>query len=139
MNNSENLPTDNNNKSIVKGKTMYNWETHDNQDKVIVDSINAIERRREHMTDEQLRKAYAELQTGLGPDIYSQLCDRKASDNFQGCLYYGSPHHLQLYIICGTVKCCCHNSIHVIIFVLTKTSAEYNFSFSVSKLLILCI
>lgn len=56
MNNSENLPTDNNNKSIVKGKTMYNWETHDNQDKVIVDSINAIERRREHMTDEQLRK-----------------------------------------------------------------------------------
>ena len=74
MNNSENLPTDNNNKSIVKGKTMYNW----------VDSINAIERRREHMTDEQLRKAYAELQTGLGPDIYSQLCDRKASDNFQG-------------------------------------------------------
>ena len=38
MNNSENLPTDNNNKSIVKGKTMYNWETHDNQDKVIVDS-----------------------------------------------------------------------------------------------------
>ena len=49
MNNSENLPTDNNNKSIVKGKTMYNWETHDNQDKVIVDSINAIERRREHM------------------------------------------------------------------------------------------
>ena len=68
MNNSENLPTDNNNKSIVKGKTMYNWETHDNQDKVIVDSINAIERRREHMTD----------------DIYSQLCDRKASDNFQG-------------------------------------------------------
>ena len=44
MNNSENLPTDNNNKSIVKGKTMYNWETHDNQDKVIVDSINAIER-----------------------------------------------------------------------------------------------
>ena len=68
---------------IVKGKTMYNWETHDNQDKVIVDSINAIERRREHMTDEQLRKAYAELQTGLGPDIYSQLCDRKASDNFQ--------------------------------------------------------
>ena len=45
---------------------------------------NAIERRREHMTDEQLRKAYAELQTGLGPDIYSQLCDRKASDNFQG-------------------------------------------------------
>lgn len=84
MNNSENLPTDNNNKSIVKGKTMYNWETHDNQDKVIVDSINAIERRREHMTDEQLRKAYAELQTGLGPDIYSQLCDRKASDNFQG-------------------------------------------------------
>ena len=33
----------------------------------------------------------------------------------------------------------CHNSIHVIIFVLTKTSAEYNFSFSVSKLLILCI
>ena len=80
MNNSENLPTDNNNKSIVKGKTMYNWETHDNQDKVIVDSINAIERRREHMTDEQLRKAYAELQTGLGPDIYSQLCDRKASD-----------------------------------------------------------
>lgn len=35
---------------------MYNWETHDNQDKVIVDSINAIERRREHMTDEQLRK-----------------------------------------------------------------------------------
>ena len=39
MNNSENLPTDNNNKSIVKGKTMYNWETHDNQDKVIVDSI----------------------------------------------------------------------------------------------------
>ena len=74
MNNSENLPTDNNN----------NWETHDNQDKVIVDSINAIERRREHMTDEQLRKAYTELQTGLGPDIYSQLCDRKASDNFQG-------------------------------------------------------
>ena len=51
---------------------------------MIVDSINAIERRREHMTDEQLRKAYAELQTGLGPDIYSQLCDRKASDNFQG-------------------------------------------------------
>ena len=47
MNNSENLPTDNNNKSIVKGQTMYNWETHDNQDKVIVDSINAIERRRE--------------------------------------------------------------------------------------------
>ena len=80
MNNSENLPTDNNNKSIVKGKTMYNWESHDNQDKVIVDSINAIERNREHMTDEQLRKAYAELQTGLGPDIYSQLCDRKASD-----------------------------------------------------------
>ena len=75
---------DNNNKSIVKGQTMYNWETHDNQDKVIVDSINAIERRREHMTDEQLRKAYTELQTGLGPDIYSQLCDRKASDNFQG-------------------------------------------------------
>ena len=74
MNNSENLPTDNNN----------NWETHDNQDKVIVDSINAIERRREHMTDEQLKKAYTELQTGLGPDIYSQLCDRKASDNFQG-------------------------------------------------------
>ena len=68
----------------VKGKTKYNWETHDNQDKVIVDSINAIERRREHMTDEQLRKAYTELQTGLGPDIYSQLCDRKASDNFQG-------------------------------------------------------
>ncbi len=62
---------------------MYNWETHDNQDKVILDSINAIERRREHMTDEQLRKN-AELQTGLGPDIYSQLCDRKASDNFQG-------------------------------------------------------
>lgn len=84
MNNSENLPTDNNNKSIVKGQTMYNWETHDNQDKVILDSINAIERRREHMTDEQLRKAYAELQTGLGSDIYSQLCDRKASDNFQG-------------------------------------------------------
>lgn len=56
MNNSENLPTDNNNKSIVKGQTMYNWETHDNQDKVIVDSINAIERRREHMTDEQLKK-----------------------------------------------------------------------------------
>ena len=55
MNNSENLPTDNNNKSIVKGQTMYNWETHDNQDKVIVDSINAIERRREHMTDEQLK------------------------------------------------------------------------------------
>ena len=80
MNNSENLPTDNNNKSIVKGKTMYNWETHDNQDKVILDSINAIERNREHMTDEQLRKAYAELQTGLGPDIYSQLCDRKARD-----------------------------------------------------------
>ena len=51
MNNSENLPTDNNNKSIVKGQTMYNWETHDNQDKVIVDSINAIERRREHMPD----------------------------------------------------------------------------------------
>ena len=65
MNNSENLPTDNNNKSIVKGQTMYNWETHDNQDKVVVDSINAIERRREHMTDEQLRKAYTELQTGL--------------------------------------------------------------------------
>ena len=43
MNNSENLPTDNNNKSIVKGKTMYNWETHDNQDKVILDSINAID------------------------------------------------------------------------------------------------
>ena len=84
MNNSENLPTDNNNKSIVKGQTMYNWETHDNQDKVIVDSINAIERRREHMTDEQLRKAYTELQTGLGPDIYSQLCDRMASDYFQG-------------------------------------------------------
>lgn len=84
MNNSENLPTDNNNKSIVKGQTMYNWETHDNQDKVVVDSINAIERRREHMTDEQLRKAYTELQTGLDPDIYSQLCDRKASDNFQG-------------------------------------------------------
>ena len=51
---------------------------------MILDSINAIERNREHMTDEQLRKAYAELQTGLGPDIYSQLCDRKASDNFQG-------------------------------------------------------
>ena len=29
MNNAENLPTDNNNKSIVKGHTMYNWETHD--------------------------------------------------------------------------------------------------------------
>ena len=74
MNSSENLPTDNNNKSIVKGQTMYNWETRDNQDKVILDSINAIEKRREHMTDEQLRKAYTELQTGLGPDIYSQLC-----------------------------------------------------------------
>ena len=84
MNSSENLPTDNNNKSIVKGQTMYNWETRDNQDKVILDSINAIEKRREHITDEQLRKAYTELQTGLGPDIYSQLCDRKASDNFQG-------------------------------------------------------
>ena len=79
MNNSENLPTDNNNKSIVKGQTMYNWETHDNQDKVIVDSINAIERRREHMTDEQLRKAYTELQTGLGPDIYSQLTVRQVT------------------------------------------------------------
>ena len=84
MNNSENLPTDNNNKSIVPGKTMHHWDTHENPATVSVDSINAIDRRREHMTDEQLRKAYAELQTGLGPDIYSQLCDRKASDNFQG-------------------------------------------------------
>ena len=63
---------------------MYNWETHDDQDKVVRDSINAINRKKEHMTDEQLRKAYTELQTGLGPDIYSQLCDRKASGNFQG-------------------------------------------------------
>ena len=63
MNNSENLPTDNNNKSIVKGKPKYNWETHENQDKEIVDSITAIERRREHMTDEQLRIAYTELLT----------------------------------------------------------------------------
>ena len=84
MNNAENLPTDNNNKSIVKGHTMYNWETHDDLDKVVHDSINAINRKKEHMTDEQLRKAYTELQTGLGPDIYSQLCDRKASGNFQG-------------------------------------------------------
>ena len=84
MNNSENLPTDNNNKSIVKGKTMYNWETHDNQDKVILDSINAIERNRQHITDERLMKSYAEFQTGLGADKYGQLCDRKASDNFQG-------------------------------------------------------
>lgn len=61
MNNSENLPTDNNNKSIVKGKTMYNWETHDNQDKVILDSINAIERNREHMTDEQLKKSICRI------------------------------------------------------------------------------
>ena len=45
MNNSENLPTDNNNKSIVKGKTMYNWETHDNQDKVIVDMTGTGSRR----------------------------------------------------------------------------------------------
>ena len=90
MNNSENLPTDNNNKSIVKGKTMYNWETHDNQDKVILDSINAIERNREHMTDEQLRKAYAELQTGLGPDIYSRSEERRVGKE---CRSRWSPYH----------------------------------------------
>lgn len=99
MNNSENLPTDNNNKSIVKGQTMYNWETHDNQDKVIVDSINAIERRREHMTDEQLKKAYTELQTGLGPDIYSQLCDRKASDNSGVTLLQVTPPPAIIYYL----------------------------------------
>ena len=136
MNNSENLPTDNNNKSIVKGKTMYNWETHDNQDKVIVDSINAIERRREHMTDEQLRKAYRQDLVLIY--IVSYVTARQVTI-FRGDFIMGHPHHLQLYIICGTVKCCCHNSIHVIIFVLTKTSAEYNFAFSVSKFLILCI
>jgi len=84
MNSNENLPTVNNNNSIKKGHTMYNWETHDDQDKVIHDSINAINRKRDQMSEEQLKKAYSEMQMGLGPDIYSQLCDRKASDNFQG-------------------------------------------------------
>jgi hypothetical protein len=27
---------------------------------------------------------FKNIQIGLGPDIYSQLCDRKASGNFQG-------------------------------------------------------
>lgn len=63
---------------------LYDWDSNDNHDKVINDSINAIERRREHMTDEQVRKAYAQMQMGLGPDIYSQLCDRKAGNSFQG-------------------------------------------------------
>ena len=42
MNNAENLPTDNNNKSIVKGHTMYNWETHDDQDKVVHGGVDAV-------------------------------------------------------------------------------------------------
>ena len=72
------------NQNIVKGPTMYDWEIHDDQDKVIHDSINAIERNRENMTEEQIRIAYTELKSGLGPTMYNQLCDRKASGNFQG-------------------------------------------------------
>lgn len=60
------------------------WAKGDGQDKVYKDSIKAIEKNKDHMTKEQLRNAITQLKTGVAPDGYNQLCDRMASNNFQG-------------------------------------------------------
>lgn len=68
-------------------KYIYNdcfWANYDGPCKVYSDSIEAINRVRSNMTDAQLRRALTQLKTGLVPDGYSQLCDRKASNTFQG-------------------------------------------------------
>lgn len=59
------------------------WAEYDGPAKVFYDSLNAIERTRSTMNDEQLRRAITQLKTGLAPDGYSQLCDRKSTDSFQ--------------------------------------------------------
>lgn len=63
---------------------MFEWSKHDNHEKVIKDSLEAIERNKSHMTKEQIKHAYSELETGLGPDDHNNLCDRINSQNFQG-------------------------------------------------------
>ena len=74
MNSNENLPTVNNNNSIKKGHTMYNWETHDDQDKVIHDSINAINRKRDQMSEEQIKKSAEKIfQTETGKRLVKTM------------------------------------------------------------------
>ena len=60
------------------------WADNDHPLKVFSDSLDAIERTKHTMTPEQLRNAVTQMKTGLAPDGASQLCDRKASGNFQG-------------------------------------------------------
>ena len=49
-----------------------------------IDYEKEVRIREKDMTEEQIRIAYTELKSGLGPTMYNQLCDRKASGNFQG-------------------------------------------------------
>lgn len=63
---------------------MYDWSPHDRKDKVIKDSLIAIERNRKNMSPEELKHAYAQMCFGLGPTNISQLCDRKSTNTFQG-------------------------------------------------------
>lgn len=62
---------------------MFNWSPFDKKDKVVKDSVKAMDAVKNKMTEEQKKKAYSQMCTGLGPDGVSQLCDRKASKNFQ--------------------------------------------------------
>lgn len=59
------------------------WAEGDMPDKVISDSVKAIEGNKANMTSEQQKRAYTQLKLGSAPDGYSQLCDRKSSDSFQ--------------------------------------------------------
>ncbi len=60
------------------------WAKGDGQDKVYRDSINAINKNKDHMTPEQLKNAVTQMKIGVAPDGYNQLCDRLASNSFQG-------------------------------------------------------
>lgn len=60
------------------------WAKGDKPDKVFKDSVEAIEKNRDHMTKEQIKIAETQMKVGLKPDGYNQLCDRRASKNFQG-------------------------------------------------------
>lgn len=60
------------------------WADGDMPDKVLDDSMRAIRKNIDHMSDVEIKAALAHARAANRPDGRSQLCDRLASDNFQG-------------------------------------------------------